>query len=586
MDKTIKILKNALKASPDDWETRRHLAELLQEQGYDEEARALISEASEIPSTEEDQLFIAELFLSVNPTSAASQIDWVLKQNKGNAKAHWLKAQVFEALGLREDAVKHRTTASVLDDQYAGLELARAPADTSATKQEETAPLSLPKNRKVTAKKKEAPELSEKKPLALLVKKSPPKDVVEAEPEPEAALPVVAGSVTSAPAVVSKMQISEEPFSKQALSARVESTQKKAKQQNQAAAVAFAGVLHAILILITIIWALHPGPLPEPGVIMSVKKPEDAQEQVEQKAIAQNLPQRPSSSSASRANVVAANTTSPLAVPMVEIEEVTDDVIGAGDSFGMGSGWGNGDGGGGGGAVQFFGDEKQAKRVLYIVDYSGSMASQNIDGDSRIQVLKNELIESIEKLAPSMRYTVVFFSGMPWLQDELPGNQMGRIGRTDIELDITWYSATKKNKEATFDAVRGMPLAPNNSGTLWMGGLSPSSKISPKPDLIFFLTDGVSQDYIRLPQDASSEDFFREFVDNAKAWDSFLAQMLSSVPKGVPINTVSMEMPGTAAARLAQLAARTGGDFSIVKEGKTYTGKRALGFGDEKHNSF
>ena len=60
--------------------------------------------------------------------------------------------------------------------------------------------------------------------------------------------------------------------------------------------------------------------------------------------------------------------------------------------------------------------------------------------------------------------------------------------------------------------------------------------------------------------------------------------MLELVPAGVSINTVSMERPGTIAARLAELAESTAGDFSIVHEGKTYTGKRARRFGDEKYD--
>jgi hypothetical protein len=45
-----------------------------------------------------------------------------------------------------------------------------------------------------------------------------------------------------------------------------------------------------------------------------------------------------------------------------------------------------------------------------------------------------------------------------------------------------------------------------------------------------------------------------------------------------------MERPGTIAKRLAELAEMTAGDFSIVWNGKTYTGKRARKFGDKKYD--
>lgn len=240
---------------------------------------------------------------------------------------------------------------------------------------------------------------------------------------------------------------------------RVEETQAKAKKKNRAVAVFSAGVLHALVILLCLFWILKPGPLPEPSVIMSMKAPEDLREQIEKKTIAQYLPQRPSSSSASRASVIAANTTSPLTAPIVEVEEITDDVLGAGDSFGMGSGWGDGMGGGGGGSVRFFGDEQQAKRVCYIVDFSFSMGSTNVEGETRIAMLKRELKESIQNLAPSMRYTVIFFSGMPWLQDENPesGQVIGRQRMADFELDVTWYMRVRKTSRPPLIALTGWP---------------------------------------------------------------------------------------------------------------------------------
>ncbi len=646
MNKTIKILRIALDANPESWETRRHLAELLMTEGDVGQAREILAAATEVPATDDDELFLAENLLEYEPAKAASFVDRTLRRNKGSAQAHWLKAQVFQALGLMEDARKHYTTATVLDDSYTNGEfesmLDGSPATTSAVVAASAAGTDSPSVEPVAADAGVEPAESESEAEAELptettpvaeeaalteeAEASPveePEPVAAATPSPRLAIPSstpspmtvsrarqgiisskgkkknrnavrpkpVAPAAAAEPAAASRgggaAMGSEAAWSFKQLSHRMKATQAKAKKKNRTVAVFCAGVLHALIILLCLFWILKPGPLPEPTVIMSLKAPEDLKEQIEKKAIAQYLPQRPSSSSASRANVIAANTTSPLAVPVVEIEEVTDDILGAGDSFGMGSGWGDGMGGGGGGSVRFFGDEKQAKRVCYIVDFSYSMGSTNVDGDTRQAVLKRELKESIKKLAPSMRYTVIFFSGMPWLQGENPGSPkvMGRQRMQDVALDVTWYDASKKNKAATLEAIDGMSLAGQQTGggTIWMSGFRPAMKIKPKPDLVYLLSDGMCQDYISMPN-ASYEEFHREFVNNTKAWEGFLGLMLGVVPKGVSVNTIAMEVPGTVAARLAELAAKTGGDFSIVYEGKTYTGKRALRFGDKDYD--
>lgn len=614
MNKTIKILRVALDASPESWETRRHLAELLMEEGQYREARELLLGAPTVPSDEVEELFVAKHLVEHHPAKAAPFVDRVLKRNKGSAEAHWIKAQIFLGLGLAEDARKHYTTAAVLDDAYENSAFeASLEAVPSATEIPEARDVSIGGAEDTAPSAAEALSLesAEAEPLAA---SAPAAEEVEATPVARLATPpVISTPATAVTAPVgalkgrrkrkgrmgkpSKKGQASAPvltgggeavaWTPEQLAKRIEATQVQAQKKNRAVAVFFAGVLHALVILLCLFWILKPGPLPEPSVIMSMKAPEDLREQIEKKTIAQYLPQRPSSSSASRASVIAANTTSPLAVPIVEVEEVTDDILGAGDSFGMGSGWGDGMGGGGGGSVRFFGDEQQAKRVCYIVDFSFSMGSQNIEGERRLDMLKRELIESIENLAPSMRYTVIFFSGMPWLQDENPESArvVGRQRMRDIDLDVTWYNASKKNKQATIDRINGMAVAGQRSGggTIWMSGFEPAMKISPTPDLVYLLTDGMCQDYISLPN-ATHEEFFKEFIANEKAWKAFLGRMTDLVPTGVTVNTIAMEVAGTVAARLAELAQATGGDFSIVYEGKTYTGKRAIRFGDKDYD--
>jgi hypothetical protein len=82
-------------------------------------------------------------------------------------------------------------------------------------------------------------------------------------------------------------------------------------------------------------------------------------------------------------------------------------------------------------------------------------------------------------------------------------------------------------------------------GTIWDHPLEMALAMEPKPDIIFFMTDGVAG--------KKSEEIAKEMGRKAKA-------------KGVVINTVALMVP-QAQEPLKQLAKLSGGQFSIVKEG-------------------
>ena len=576
MNKTIQILTAALAKDPESWETRRHLAELLMAEDATGEARAVLAEAPFVPESEEDELFLAEQLIDSDPEGVLPFIDRALERNPRSASAYALKGRVLASLE-EEEEVRKEPQAEEPTPEPEPLQEESPPA-------ERTPVVSIPAvvaPRKVTPAKVK-PAASGRLIVGNVASKAP---VTKAAPKLAVNVPAARESAPApAPAPPSSLTASQ-------LAQRVADNQQKAKKKNRTVAVFIAGVLHALVILLCIVWILKPGPLPPPMVIMAVPPAAELQQQVVKKAISQILPQRPSSSSASRSKVIAANTISPISVPEVEVEELTDDIIGAGDSFGMGSGWGDGLGsGGGGGTVRFFGDEKKARRVCYIVDFSLSMSSSN-GGDTRQDMLKRELIESIDKLDPAMRYCVIFFSGVGWLQHETPRDRevMGRVGMRDVDFDVTWYDASKKNKKETIGRIQAMPLASasgaQGGGTLWMSGFRPAMNIQPKADIVYLLTDGVCHDYLRTNA-TTEQEMIQEFAANVEAWNNFRDSMLALVPEGVSINTVSMERPGTIAMRLAELAEKTAGDFSIVWNGKTYTGKRARKFGDKKYDEY
>ena len=69
----------------------------------------------------------------------------------------------------------------------------------------------------------------------------------------------------------------------------------------------------------------------------------------------------------------------------------------------------------GAGMVSFFGSKSKAQKVVFVVDASASMSSKGTTGKAKFQLMKEELIKSLEALPPSVEFQVIFFSGPAWL---------------------------------------------------------------------------------------------------------------------------------------------------------------------------
>lgn len=135
--------------------------------------------------------------------------------------------------------------------------------------------------------------------------------------------------------------------------------------------------------------------------------------------------------------------------------------------------------GGGSGSASFFGLEAQGRRFAYIVDVSGSMG---VGG--RIEALRRELTQSIRELDANMWFLVIPFSDTAF---ELEGRQ-------------GWQEATEGGKRWAGRAIARLePLA----GTRPLGGFQIALGMRPRPDAIFFMTDGefdpaVADELLRL----------------------------------------------------------------------------------------
>ncbi len=314
-------------------------------------------------------------------------------------------------------------------------------------------------------------------------------------------------------------------------------------------------ILVMALILLVFAFILLPALNRENPTIVTYAVAQNTEDQIKQKTMSQ-MRAKPSSPSSSAAKVIAANVTSPTAIPVPDIE-VTEPSIdfGSGDDFG--EGWGNGSGDGmGGGGTTFFQQQVAAERICYVIDYSASM------GGKRDKLMRAELTKSVEQVGVGLQYQMVFFAGPAWVAGsdvQMAKGRKSAVVKHDGE-EFRWKSpgsahkwepAGKRQKP---EWISGGPATRNKSlqlvqstplvwGTDWEDALELALSMDPVPQIIFFMTDGVAGgDMVGLAKRIGSR---------AKT-------------KGTIINTVAMMQPKAEAA-MKELARRTNGQFSVVR---------------------
>jgi len=140
---------------------------------------------------------------------------------------------------------------------------------------------------------------------------------------------------------------------------------------------------------------------------------------------------------------------------------------GSGDGIGVG----DGTGGSGGGGAKFFGVEARGARFAFIVDVSGSM------GGPKLESLKEQLVGSISGIVDSGSYIVVAFSSGP----------------QPLHPAVRWMDASAKNKKDSTTMIRRLEAA---GGTEPLGSFQLVFGLRPRPDAIYFMTDGDFDDAI------------------------------------------------------------------------------------------
>jgi len=188
---------------------------------------------------------------------------------------------------------------------------------------------------------------------------------------------------------------------------------------------------------------------------------------------------------------------------------------GSGDASGGGDGLDDGSGGG----AKFFGVEARGNRFLYICDVSGSMEGE------RLTALKAALRESVEGLLERARFSVVLFSSDAIA---LSGNR--------------WMEATDERKKALSRELGGIQAF---GGTNPLTAFDIAFEMKPRPDAIYFMTDGVFGDEVN------------------SVIESRLMRMNNSGDRRVPIHCITFIERGSEPI-MRKIARQSGGTYTHV----------------------
>ena len=141
--------------------------------------------------------------------------------------------------------------------------------------------------------------------------------------------------------------------------------------------------------------------------------------------------------------------------------------------------------------TRFMGDEAKGKRFAFVIDYSRSMSK------NQLAVMKYELYKAIKGVGEEGLVTVLLFSGPVWRldQDALATEKKWtkrkgggyKLKRGAKGPDPQWLSPTGDNLEAL---ERLIYKTPTTYGTDWFNPLKLVLEMSPRPDMVVFMTDG------------------------------------------------------------------------------------------------
>jgi len=180
------------------------------------------------------------------------------------------------------------------------------------------------------------------------------------------------------------------------------------------------------------------------------------------------------------------------------------------------------------------------KRILILVDSSASMLDETI-----INVIRRRNMDvSHRRSAPKWKRTL---ATLDWLVGNLPADarfqlySFNKSARAVLSgSEGKWLKAS--NSEELEGAIRALHKTDAAGGTSLFHAVSVAKELSPRPDNILLITDGLPTRGRNKPKGTT--------VSSAERLDYF-EKASRTLPKGIPVNTILMPMEGDAWAAAA-----------------------------------
>ena len=142
--------------------------------------------------------------------------------------------------------------------------------------------------------------------------------------------------------------------------------------------------------------------------------------------------------------------------------------------------------------TQFLGTSAEGERFAFVLDYSASQTAE------QLAVQQQSLLKSLDELEDGAEVSIIFFSGPAFLCGQDPNKvKEDWIGSSSIEKGwhprealpkANWLKLTKAMREKLRQQILATALS---HGTEWYYPIKMALELEPKPDLIFFMTDGL-----------------------------------------------------------------------------------------------
>ena len=314
---------------------------------------------------------------------------------------------------------------------------------------------------------------------------------------------------------------------------------------------------------------LPPEIIASPGPVLN-------EETITKKQVVQQSMTKFLAPSTSMMSTITSNVATTMSIPSLDFQ-TAEAPVELGSTFGAGMAFGAV--GAAGGNISFMGNSGSGSRVVFAVDFSKSMGSWNgehkpitevqqaVKAGGKVPkhyILRNELYTALKKRPQGTQYQGVQFSGSAWAHDVVEqdwlndpafydqgatlkrrlsdGGHNSNVSK-DYFPPFSYLTANPANIARSCEVVEKIPTS---NGTNWENPVLMALSITPKPDIIFFMTDGSVKDptmALQLVREANSKG-----------------------GKKTIIHTTAMMAP-KAARDMATLAAENGGDFTIVMEG-------------------